>query len=100
MSVNKGLVFERVKQIIVKQLGVETEEITLESKFIEDLGADSLDIIEVIRALEMVFELDIPDEDAEEIYTVNNAVEYITKNISDSTQNVIEESTLLVKNVP
>jgi len=92
MIVNKEIILERVKQIIIKQLGVDIEEITPESKFIDDLGADSLDIIEVIRSLEMEFELDIPDEAAEGIATVNDAIEYITQNIDDGAK-------MLVKNV-
>lgn len=74
---NKENVFEKVKAIIVDQLGVEEEEVTLESSFIEDLGADSLDIVELIMALEEEFEIEVPDEDAEKLTTVGSAVEYI-----------------------
>ena len=68
---------EKVKKIIVEQLGVEAEEVTPEAKFIEDLGADSLDTVELIMALEEEFGVEIPDEDAEKIVTVKDAVEYI-----------------------
>ncbi|MFZ5814490.1 MAG: acyl carrier protein [Bacillota bacterium] len=70
-------IFEKVKAIIVDQLGVEEEEVTLESSFIEDLGADSLDIVELIMALEEEFEIEVPDEDAEKLTTVGAAVQYI-----------------------
>lgn len=70
-------VFERVKQIIVDQLGVEEEEVTLEASFVDDLGADSLDIVELVMALEEEFEIQIPDEDAEKIRKVGEAVKYI-----------------------
>jgi len=71
------MVFEKVKKIIVEQLGVEEDEVTLESSFIDDLGADSLDIVELIMALEEEFDLEIPDSEAEKISTVGDAVEYI-----------------------
>ena len=68
---------EKVKSIIVEQLGVNADEVTLEASFIEDLGADSLDIVELIMALEEHYEIEIPDEDAEKIQTVENVVSYI-----------------------
>ncbi|NLP00584.1 MAG: acyl carrier protein [Clostridiaceae bacterium] len=71
------MVFEKVKDIIVEQLGVDEEEVKMESSFIDDLGADSLDIVELIMALEEEFELEIPDKEAEKIATVGDAVEYI-----------------------
>jgi len=74
------MVFEKVKKIVVEQLGVEEEDIALESSFIDDLGADSLDIVELIMALEEEFDLEIPDNEAEKITTVNDAVEYIKNN--------------------
>jgi len=74
------MVFEKVKKIIVEQLGVEEDEVTLESSFIDDLGADSLDIVELIMALEEEFDLEIPDSEAEKISTVGDAVEYIKNN--------------------
>lgn len=70
-------VFEKVKAIIVEQLGVDEEEVTADASFIEDLGADSLDIVELVMALEEEFDLVIPDEDAEKIRTVSQAVKYI-----------------------
>ncbi len=76
----KEQIFDKVKEIIVDQLGVEEEEVTLESSFIEDLGADSLDIVELIMALEEEFGLEIPDDEAEKIANVNDAVEYIREN--------------------
>lgn len=68
---------ERVKELVVEQLGVEPEEVTDEASFVEDLGADSLDIVELVMAFEEEFDLEIPDEDAEKIQTVGNAIEYI-----------------------
>ncbi len=69
--------FEKIKKIVVDQLGVDESEVTPESSFIDDLGADSLDIVELIMALEDEFGLEIPDDVAEKITTVNDAVEYI-----------------------
>ena len=71
---------ERVKEIICEQLGVEEEEINTNAKFIEDLGADSLDTVELVMAFEEEFELEIPDEDAEKIVTVGDAIQYIKDN--------------------
>ncbi len=68
---------EKVKSIIVDQLGVSVEEVTPEASFIEDLGADSLDIVELIMALEEAYEIEIPDEDAEKIQTVEDVISYI-----------------------
>jgi len=70
-------VFDKVKSIIVDQLSVEEDEVTLESTFVDDLGADSLDIVELVMALEEEFDMEIPDEDAEKIRTVGDAVKYI-----------------------
>ena len=69
---------ERVKQIIVEQLGVEEGEVTASASFQDDLGADSLDIVELVMAFEEAFEIEIPDEDAEKIKTVKDAVDYIS----------------------
>ena len=68
---------QRVKKIIVEQLGVNEDQVTAEAKFIEDLGADSLDTVELVMALEEEFDLEIPDEDAEKIRAVGEAVKYI-----------------------
>ena len=68
---------ERVKKIIAEQLGVEAGEVTPEASFVEDLGADSLDTVELVMALEEEFEIEIPDEDAEKILTVGKALDYI-----------------------
>jgi len=68
---------KRVKEIIVDQLGVGLEEVTPEASFIEDLGADSLDIVELIMALEEEYDIEIPDEDAEKIQTVKDVTSYI-----------------------
>ena len=69
--------FEKVRDIVVEQLGVEADEVTLESTFIDDLGADSLDIVELIMAFEEEFGIEIPDEAAEKIKTVQDVVTYI-----------------------
>ena len=71
---------ERVKSIIVKQLGVKEGDVKNESKFIEDLGADSLDTVELVMGLEEEFDTEIPDEEAEKITTVQSAVDYINAN--------------------
>lgn len=70
---------ERVKQIIIEQLGVEAGQVTEGAKFVEDLGADSLDTVELVMALEEEFSIEIPDEDAEKIATVGDAVGYVQK---------------------
>ena len=77
---NSDEVFDKVKEIIVEQLGVTESTVTLEASFIDDLGADSLDIVELIMALEEEFDMEIPDADAEKIVTVNDVVEYIKNN--------------------
>ena len=73
--------FEKVKEIIIEQLDVQGEQVTEDASFIEDLGADSLDTVELVMALEEKFDIEIPDEDAENIKTVRAAVEYIDKNV-------------------
>jgi len=73
-------VAERVKKIIVDQLGVNAEQVTEDASFIDDLGADSLDTVELVMALEEEFGMEIPDEEAEKISTVKSAIEYIEKN--------------------
>jgi acyl carrier protein len=72
--------YEKVKKIVVEQLGVEAADIAMDSSFIEDLGADSLDIVELVMALEEEFDIEIPDGEAEKIATVSDAVEYIKSN--------------------
>jgi acyl carrier protein len=71
------VIFEKVKERISDILGVESDEITLEASFVDDLGADSLDIVELIMALEEEFEIEIPDEEAEKIQVVSDVVDYI-----------------------
>ncbi len=70
----------RVKEIIVDELGVEADKVTLEASFVDDLGADSLDTVELVMAFEEEFGIDIPDEDAEQMRTVGDAVSYIQGN--------------------
>ena len=70
---------EKVKQIIVEQLGVDEAEVTPSASFVDDLGADSLDTVELVMAFEEAFDIEIPDEDAEKIKTVQDAVDYIGK---------------------
>ncbi|HXY51277.1 MAG TPA: acyl carrier protein [Terriglobales bacterium] len=72
-------IIEKVKQIISEQLGVEESEVTPGASFIDDLGADSLDTVELVMALEEAFDVEIPDEDAEKIRTVQDAIDYIEK---------------------
>ena len=73
---------DKVKSIIVEQLGVPAEEVTEAASFIEDLGADSLDIVELVMALEEEYDIEISDEDAEKIQTVGDAISYITEHAS------------------
>ena len=77
-------VAEKVKSIIVEQLGVEASEVTDEASFTDDLGADSLDIVELVMAFEEEFDIEIPDEDAEKIGRVNDAISYIGEHSTDS----------------
>lgn len=72
---------DRVKKIIVEQLGVEDKDIKADASFVDDLGADSLDTVELVMALEDEFEREIPDEDAEKINTVQDAVNYVRENL-------------------
>jgi acyl carrier protein len=76
-------VSDKVKSIIVEQLGVDEDEVTLEASFTDDLGADSLDIVELVMAFEEEFGIEIPDEEAEKISTVKQAVDYIQNNVGD-----------------
>ena len=75
------MVEEKVKEIISKQLGVDQSEVTPEASFVEDLGADSLDTVELVMAFEEAFNIEIPDEDAEKITKVKDAVDYIKKKL-------------------
>ena len=70
---------EKVKQIVTEQLGVDQGEVTTSASFVDDLGADSLDRVELVMAFEEAFDIEIPDEEAEKIRTVQDAVDYITK---------------------
>lgn len=79
---NSEEIFEKVKKIIVEQLGVSETSITMEASFIDDLGADSLDIVELIMALEEEFDMEIPDSDAEKVATVSDVVEYIKSHVA------------------
>ncbi|MFQ5604373.1 MAG: acyl carrier protein [bacterium] len=74
---------DKVKEIIVDQLGVDEKEVKNEASFIDDLGADSLDTVELVMAFEEEFEIEIPDEDAEKLTTVGLAVEYLEKKLAD-----------------
>ena len=74
-------VLDRVKELVVEQLGVDAEEVTEDASFVDDLGADSLDIVELEMAFEEEFDLEIPDEDAEKIRTVGDAVRYIKEKL-------------------
>ena len=78
---NTEEVFEKVKAIIVEQLGVTETAVTMEASFIDDLGADSLDIVELVMALEEEFDIEIPDTDAEKVVSVSDVVEYIKDNV-------------------
>jgi acyl carrier protein len=81
---NRGESIEtRVKKIIIEQLGVAAEQVTNEASFVEDLGADSLDTVELVMALEEEFECEIPDEDAEKITTVQQAIDYIKEHVPE-----------------
>lgn len=71
------MIFEKIRSTIAEQLSIDEEEVNMESSFIDDLGADSLDLVELIMALETEFDLEIPDEDAEKISTVGDVVDYI-----------------------
>ena len=77
---NTDEIFDRVKEIIVEQLGVNEDAVVTDASFIDDLGADSLDIVELIMALEEEFDIEIQDSDAEKIVTVGDVVEYIREN--------------------
>jgi len=75
---------EKVKQIIVEQLGVDESEVTPNAHFVDDLGADSLDLVELVMAFEEAFEIEIPDEDSEKIQTVKEATDYIQSHVKSA----------------
>lgn len=79
---NQDEVFEKVKETIIEQLGVTDTAVTMQASFIDDLGADSLDIVELIMALEEEFDIEIPDSDAEKVATVGDVVEYIKEHVA------------------
>ena len=74
-------ILEKIKSIIVEQLGVSDTAVTMEASFIDDLGADSLDIVELVMAIEEEFDIEIPDSDAEKVVTVGDVVDYIKENV-------------------
>ena len=74
------MIFEKVQEKVADQLSIDPEDVTMESSFIEDLGADSLDIVELLMALEEEFDIEIPDEEAEKLVTVGDVVDYIKNN--------------------
>ena len=74
---------DKIKEIIIEQLGVSAEEVVPEASFIDDLGADSLDIVELVMALEEEWGLEIPDDDAEKIQTIQDAITYIEERVKD-----------------
>ena len=78
---NTSEIEARVKKIVIEQLGVKEEEVTNDASFVDDLGADSLDTVELVMALEEEFETEIPDEEAEKIVTIKDAVKYIVSNM-------------------
>ena len=78
---NPDAIFEKVKEVIMDQLAVEDDAIKMETSFIDDLGADSLDIVELVMALEEEFDMEIPDADAEKVVTVGDVVDYIKDSI-------------------
>ena len=80
MSMDRDEIYDKVKEVIVEQLNVEEDDVTEDATFVDDLGADSLDIVELVMALEETFGVSIPDEDAETIKSVGDAVGYIQAN--------------------
>jgi len=86
MTTNTNEIETRVKKIVVEQLGVKEDEITTDASFVDDLGADSLDTVELVMALEEEFETEIPDEDAEKIITIKDAVKYIVERMEKETK--------------
>jgi acyl carrier protein len=83
MVVKTSEIEARVKKIVVEQLGVKEEEVTQDASFVDDLGADSLDTVELVMALEEEFETEIPDEEAEKIATIQDAINYIAHSVEE-----------------
>jgi acyl carrier protein len=83
---NTNEIENRVKKIVVEQLGVKETEVTTDASFVDDLGADSLDTVELVMALEEEFETEIPDEDAEKILTIKDAVNYVVSRMEKETK--------------
>ncbi len=81
MSTEEQTIEEKVKEIIIKQVGINKEQVTHETSFVNDLGADSLDTVELVMEFEDAFDMNIPDEDAEKIQTVGDAIKYIKEHI-------------------
>lgn len=86
MTMKTSEIEARVKKIVVEQLGVKEDEVTVDASFVDDLGADSLDTVELVMALEEEFETEIPDEDAEKIVTIKDAVSYIVERMEKETK--------------
>lgn len=86
MAINTSEIESRVKKIVVEQLGVKEDEISADASFVDDLGADSLDTVELVMALEEEFETEIPDEEAEKIVTIKDAVSYIVSRMEKETK--------------
>lgn len=80
MSTEENVIEEKVKEIIIKQMGANKDQIALETSFVNDLGADSLDTVELVMEFEDAFDMNIPDDDAEKIQTVGDAIKYIKEN--------------------
>ena len=86
MTMKTNEIETRVKKIVVEQLGVKEDEVTSEASFVDDLGADSLDTVELVMALEEEFEVEIPDEDAEKIVTIKDAINYVVNRMEKETK--------------
>lgn len=86
MNIKINEIEARVKKIVIEQLGVKEEEVTNKASFVDDLGADSLDTVELVMALEEEFETEIPDEDAEKIITIDDAVKYIVDRMENESK--------------
>lgn len=86
MTIKTNEIEARVKKIVMEQLGVKEDEITTEASFVDDLGADSLDTVELVMALEEEFETEIPDEDAEKMVTIKDAINYIVERMEKETK--------------